>query len=169
MAHTLLHDGLRLEVGVLRVRHDHGRKVPPALHVGVPGGPRVTAPLPRVDPLLAEPGFRTDVAVRLAERAAERRLPLHAWLARDGDLELHTGDHGWWSALEAALAVSGQAPTGLHVVTKTGWCDVLTGERRTWKRLRVRSRAGEAVVRRLAEEAAQSQECTGSFACIRSA
>jgi len=169
MPDELLDDGLRLEVAVLRVRHDHGRNVSTVLHLGVPGGARATAPLPRADdPLLSDPGFRTDVAVRLAELAVERNLPLHAWLARDGDLELRTGDRAWWPALRGALAVSGRAPAGLHVVTKTGWCDVVAGERRTWKRLRVRSRVGEVVVRRLAEEAAQSQECTGSFVCIRS-
>ena len=164
-----LHDGLRLEVGVLRVRHDHGRNVSPALHLGAPGRRRASAPLPREpDPLLAEPGFRTDVAARLAELAAEQACGLHAWLVRDGDLELRAGDHAWWPALRGALAISGCTPTGLHVVTKSGWCDVLTGERRAWKRLRVRSRAGEAAVRRLAEEADQSQECTGSLACMRS-
>ncbi|MDP3890152.1 hypothetical protein [Nocardioides sp.] len=166
---SLLHDGLRLEVGVLRVRHDHGRNVSSVLHLGVPGGHRAVAPLPAAaDPLLADAGFRTDLAARLGELALDRGLPLHAWLTRDGDLELLTGDRAWWPALRGALAASGQAPAGLHVVTKTGWCDVLAGERRTWKRLRVRSRAGEAVVRQLAQEADQSQEWTGSFACIRS-
>lgn len=169
MPDELLHEGLRLEVAVLRVRHDHGRNVAPALHLGTPGGPRASAPLPRhPDPLLADAGFRTDVAVRLAELAVERGLPLHAWLTRDGDLELRAGDHAWWPALRGALAVSGRTPEGLHVVTKSGWCDVVGGERRTWKRLRVRSRAGEAVVRRLAGAADQSQECTGSLACMRS-
>lgn len=164
-----LHDGLRLEVGVLRVRHDHGRNVSPALHLGVPGGRRVVAPLPStVDPLLADAGLRTDLAARLGELALDRGLPLHAWLTRGGDLELLAGDRAWWPALHGALAASGRAPAGLHVVTKTGWRDVLSGERRTWKRLRVRSRRGEAAVRRLAREADQSQEWTGSFACIRS-
>lgn len=174
-------EALRREVAVLGLLHPHGTRVTPAVHLGVPAGPRVWLPLPtrpthsRVshhDPYAADPALRRDAAARLVEAATAAGLPRDAWVVRGGGEEVHEPDLHWEVALRAAHAEVGLALASFRVVTRTGWREPATGREQRWRRLRVRGReAGAAIERtgRALQQAAQSQVCTGSLLCIRSA
>lgn len=172
---------LRLEVAALGRLHLHGSRITRSLQVGRPAGPRVSLALPtrpshsRVphhDPYADDPALRRDAAARLLEAAVAAGVDRHAWLARDGEVDLHDSDLAWDSALRAAAAEAGLEVATFHVVTRHGWREPATGDEQQWTRLRVRGRHTGAHVERLADalrDAAQSQVCTGSLVCIRSA
>jgi hypothetical protein len=60
-----------------------------------------------------------------------------AWITRPGGPELHDRDLGWFAAGTAACEAHGLQLEEFRAVTRTGWLDVRTGERRVWKRLRL--------------------------------
>jgi hypothetical protein len=59
-------------------------------------------------------------------------------VARPGTPDLHDLDLLWLAAARTAFGMHGRALDGFYAVTRTGWRDVLTGETRVWKRLRLR-------------------------------
>jgi hypothetical protein len=110
---------LRQEVGRLRARESR-RRFDAAVHVGRLGATCGSCPVPTGDPVL-DAGTRTEVVLRLLEA---------------GDPTTGS-DLAWLSASCRAFATVGCSLEGFWTVTRTGWLDVRTGERRTWKRLRL--------------------------------
>ncbi|HEU4513699.1 MAG TPA: hypothetical protein VFR87_11400 [Nocardioidaceae bacterium] len=125
---------LRLEVGRLRARETH-RRFDAVVHVGALGSGHVSCAVPAVDPVL-DAGTRTDVVLRLLE-AANVSSAASAWVTRPGEPDLQDSDLAWLAAAGRAFATVGCGLDGFWSVTRTGWLDVRTGERRTWKRLRI--------------------------------
>ncbi|HET6562072.1 MAG TPA: hypothetical protein VFG72_09370 [Marmoricola sp.] len=122
----------RIEVGRLRARAQR-RRFPAELHLGVPGGHRVTLELPAADA-----GLRLDLLSALLDLwRAERGGPAFGWVVRPGVPTLHDDDLAWYAAAVRAFGALGESPEGFRAVTRTGWLDVVTGESRVWKRLRL--------------------------------
>ena len=122
----------RLEVGRLRAR-DQRRRFPPELHLGIPAGARVSLELTRADL-----GLRFDLLGALLDLwRHEHGGPASAWIARPGVPVLHDDDLAWYAAAVRAFGALDEAPAGFRAVTRSGWLDVVTGESRVWKRLRL--------------------------------
>ncbi|MEZ5095208.1 MAG: hypothetical protein R2731_03255 [Nocardioides sp.] len=126
----------RAEVLALRDAH-RSRSFPPALYVGIPGGLRRGVP---ADAGL-DHGLRADLTAALLarHRLLEDHRPAVAWLCRPGLSSWHDLDAAWLPAVAQAFLEAGEEP-GFVVLTRTGWYDPRTGEGRSWKRLRHRSR-----------------------------
>ena len=109
---------------------EHRRRFAPLVHVGRPGVREqcVGAAVHGTDHAL-----RTDLMAALLARARDA-APL-VWLTRPGELETHDVDAAW---LTAALAASAEADRDLSwvVVTRHGWWDPRSDQRRTWQRIR---------------------------------
>ena len=126
-----LADRRALRVAVLTLaRTDHRRHVPPALHVGVPGGP---ATVLRDDPTW-DHGLRTEIAGALLRALQD---PPWVWIARSGPLSAQDVDMAWLAPALAAAAERGVDVTFV-VVTRHGWTDPRSGLRQEWKRIRQR-------------------------------
>lgn len=81
-----------------------------------------------------------DVALRtevMRELAALRPTATAARVIRPGVPECGEGDLAWWSAAQRAFAAEGDALRTFHVLTRYGWLDVVSGETRSWRRLRI--------------------------------
>ena len=50
---------------------------------------------------------------------------------------MHDLDLQWLAAARTAFGMHGRPLEGFYALTRTGWRDVLTGESRVWKRLRL--------------------------------
>jgi hypothetical protein len=126
---------LRTEVGWFRSGQVR-RRFPAALQVGRLAGPRQTATL--AEPPAYDAGLRADVVSRLLDRLPSGGpTEPAAWLTRPGDLTPQDADLAWLAASHLAFAMHGRAPAGFYVVTRAGWLDLRSGERRVWKRLRL--------------------------------
>lgn len=125
---------LRTAVGQLRARETH-RRFDAVVHVGRLGSDHVSCPVPAGDPVL-DAGTRTEVVLRLLETRHEQGAA-SVWVTRPGEPDLQDSDLAWLSAAGRAFAAVGCRLDGFWSVTRTGWLDVRTGERRTWKRLRL--------------------------------
>ena len=130
-----------VEVRRLKTRSGRHRTLPRLLHVGLPGGARLVIPLvgtvassssaggPRDDALAA------DVVTRALDRSAEPGEQ-QVWLTRGGTLEAGDDDWRWRAGTTAARGRYGVAPGTFLVVTRHGWVELPSGERRTWTRMR---------------------------------
>ena len=133
-------DGVAFGAEVVRLRAvERRRRFPLGVHLGHPDGPRRGVELPWPVPAEYDVGLRFDVVDALVHALLEdppHEGPVWAWSTRPGVPEMHDRDLEWCSV--ALRAVEAQALTfaGFRAVTRTGWLDVLSGERRTWKRLR---------------------------------
>lgn len=126
---------LRLEVGLLR-RRAAGRRFAPVLHLGRPGGCQHSIPLEDVETDVLDAATRVDlVGVLLDTGGPEPRPTL--WLTRPGDPEAQDEDLAWLAAAHVAAGARQRPVPACYAVTPTGWVDVHTGQRRTWKRLRL--------------------------------
>ena len=122
----------RLEVGRLRAR-DRRRTFPAELHVGRPAGPRVSLEVPAADA-----GLRLDLLGALLDVWREQHGGrAFGWVVRCGVPTPHDVDLAWYAAAVRAFGALGEVPLGFRAVTKAGWLDVVTGESRVWKRLRL--------------------------------
>ena len=129
----------RREVATFRVP-DRRRTFPMHLHVGLPDGDRRRLEVPWPVPASYDVGLRLDLADALVDALAAEwppEAPAWGWLTRPGLPELHDCDLAWLAVLRHAFGVHDLTLAGFRAVTRTGWLDVLTGESRTWKRLRV--------------------------------
>ena len=128
---------LRLEVGNLRARESRPR-FDTVVHVGTLGGDRRTCTLPPAGPQVVDAGTRTEVVSWLleADRAGSSGRA-SVWLTRAGEPQVQDEDLAWLSASDRAFGALGHRLDGCWSVTRTGWLDVRTGERRVWKRLRL--------------------------------
>lgn len=114
-------------------RGTRARVFEPVVHVGVPGGEVYVAPAGGLDHAL-----RTDLVLTLLAMHHEHTDPA-VWLTRMGTPGGHDLDAAWEAAARAGFAESGAPLPWFAVVTKKGWARPLTGEGRTWERLRLRS------------------------------
>jgi hypothetical protein len=129
---------LRAEVGRLR-RRETRRVFDSGVHVGVLGGPHATFVARAQDVPALDAALRVDVVAALLDDALEevRAADCGAWLTRPGRPAVHDEDLLWLAASQNAFGMHGITPAGFHALTRYGWLDVLTGERREWKRLRL--------------------------------
>lgn len=109
------------------------RWVPPDVHVGVPGGVRVT--VAGVGLAGRDVGWRAD----LLERAIDGvELVPRAWITRCGTLEPTDDDLAWCAGARLAFARHGLELPAFHVLTRYGWRDLLGAEVVTFHRVRRR-------------------------------
>lgn len=125
---------LRQEVGRFRGRESR-RVFDAAVHVGVLAGPRDSFVVRAQDLPVVDTALRTDVLCSLVEQAPPDWHTV--WLARSGDPELHDQDLCWLAAARTAFGIHARPLEGFYVITRTGWRDVLSGETRVWRRLRL--------------------------------
>jgi hypothetical protein len=127
---------LRREVGLLR-RRETRRRFDTEVTVGRLDGERRSCTVPRDAGGLLDPGTRAAVVAVLLEQLSPVADRLDAWIVRPGETSLQDQDLGWFSAADRAFAEADVVLDGFWTVTRTGWLDVRSGERRTWKRLRL--------------------------------
>jgi hypothetical protein len=120
-------------VGRLRQR-ERRRRFDPEVHLGTLGAGSVALRLEGDQALAMDAALRIDLAARLVTAAEQVTT---AWLVRPGAPDPHDLDLGWLSALRMALGTHGLDLHRFFAVTRYGWLDVVSGERRTWKRLRL--------------------------------
>jgi hypothetical protein len=122
-----------LREAVLLAGADRRRRVPPVLHVGVPGATTVSI----ADDVSWDHGLRTEI-VGAALRAGGD--PPWIWVTRAGPLSFQDVDAAWLGPSLAAAAER-EVDVAFVVVTRHGWTDPRSGAGRQWKRLRDRGRA----------------------------
>jgi hypothetical protein len=125
---------LRREVGEFR-RRETRRVFDPAVYVGRLGGARDAFVLRAQDLPVLDAGLRSDVVAGLLDGADPDWTT--AWLARPGTPEPHDLDGAWLAAARAGFAAHGRTLAAFYVLTRCGWRDAVTGETRTWVRLRL--------------------------------
>ena len=127
----------RREVGDFRFREQR-RRHPLGVHVGEPTDWRESLELPWPEPRWHDSGLRDDLVTALLSRTDPASVvTAHAWITRPGVPELHDADLVWYAAAVRGFGAHGVGLTGFLAVTRTGWVDVATGDRRAWKRLRL--------------------------------
>jgi hypothetical protein len=125
---------LREEVGRFRQREQR-RRFDAAVYVGRLGGARDSFVVRAMDRPVVDAALRVDVlSALLAHGQPDWQT---AWLMRPGLPEPHDEDLAWFSAARRAFAVHDRTLAGFYAITRYGWRDVVTGESRTWKRLRL--------------------------------
>jgi hypothetical protein len=125
---------LRAEVGRLRQRETR-RVFDTTVYVGTLGGDRDSFVVRARDVPAIDGAVRIDVLSALLERSpGDHRT---TWLTRVGSPDPYDQDLAWLAAARTAFAMHGQRLDGCFAVTRYGWRDVLTGETRTWRRLRL--------------------------------
>ena len=124
---------LRLEVGRFRERESR-RVFDVMVQVGELGGERDSFVVRAQDLPAVDAALRVDVISSLLEQGPAWGT---AWLVRPGTPEPHDHDVQWLAAARSAFGIHGRELQGFYVITRAGWRDVLTGDSRTWKRLRL--------------------------------
>ena len=133
----------RAEVARFRAG-ERRRSFPALLHVGLPDGPRPRLEIPWPFPAEYDAGLRLDLVDALVDTLLADPPPHDdpwAWVTRPGVPEVHDCDLGLLSAVLGSFAAHGLGLGGFRTVTRSGWLDPITGESRTWRRLRARSAA----------------------------
>ncbi len=139
---TDLEDALRAEVRAFVTRSGTTRRVPTTCHVGRPGGEQVVLPgelgaVPQalVPRGLVAQGLATDLVVRALDGLL---VPLSAcvWVCRPGPLGRGDVETRWYAAARAGFARHGLDLPLFGVLNRTGWLDLVGGERHEWSRLR---------------------------------
>jgi hypothetical protein len=125
---------LREEVGRFRLRESR-RVFDVAVQVGVLGGPRDSFVVRAQDLPAVDAALRVDVLASLLAGADPSWRA--AWVLRPGTPEPHDLDLHWFAAARRAFGIHGRPLDGFFALTRYGWRDVVTGESRTWKRLRL--------------------------------
>ena len=124
---------LRREVAALRARETR-RVFDAAVSVGVLGGERDSFVARAADRELLDAALQVDVLCGLLEGADPAWRT--AWLTRAGEVDPHDVDVAWLSAARRAFAIQDRPLEAFYVITRYGWRDAVSGEQRTWKRLR---------------------------------
>ncbi len=123
---------VRAELRAFAVAAGTRRSLPTTCHIGHPGGEHSSW----VQGGGAEaPGLQAD----LVERAIDGLVLTDGacgWLTRGGELDLADADAEWFAAARCGFARHGLSLPAFFVLNRTGWVDLVTGERRTWTRLR---------------------------------
>jgi hypothetical protein len=124
-------DRRALRTAVLALaRSTRARRIPPSVHIGVPGGPTITMD---VDPAW-DHGLRTEMVGAALRAQAD---PPWVWVTRSGPLAFQDVDAAWLGSTVAASAER-EVDLAFVVVTRGGWIDPRSGLRREWKRIRSR-------------------------------
>ena len=101
------------------------------IHVGHPGGEHARWP----HDVTANHAMRTD----LVERAVDGLRVIDgacAWVTRGGELEVTDADAEWFAAARTAFSRHGLQLPVFFVLNRSGWVDLVSGERRAWSRVR---------------------------------
>lgn len=125
---------LRREVGLLRGRESR-RLFDAMVSVGRLSGDHQSFVVRAQDLPAVDTALRVDVVTALlgdVETDAGE-----AWVTRPGSPEPHDMDLHWLAAAITAFGIHGRALLGFYAITRAGWLDVRSGERRVWKRLRL--------------------------------
>jgi hypothetical protein len=125
---------LRREVGLLR-RRETRRVFDTAVYVGSLSGARDSFVARARDLPVLDAALRTDVLCALVERTTDDQRTF--WLTRAGGPDAYEQDLAWSAAAHTAFAIHARPLDGCFAVTRYGWRDIVTGESRTWKRLRL--------------------------------
>lgn len=108
------------------------RSLPTTCHIGHPGGQH-SRWVHGGD--TDEPTMRVD----LVERAIDGLVMTNracGWLTRAGELDLADADAEWFAAARAGFARHGLPLPNFFVLNRSGWVNLVTGERRVWTRVR---------------------------------
>jgi hypothetical protein len=117
------------------------RALSPTCHVGHPAGQRSRWEHEGPDD---DPALRVDLVVRALD-GLESMDGAGAWITRSGGLDLVDADAEWFAAVRAGFAHHGLDLPYFLVINRTGWVDLVAGERRAWSRVRQsRRRRGQA-------------------------
>jgi hypothetical protein len=108
------------------------RSLPTTCHVGHPGGQQSRWHHEGPDD---DPTMRADLVERAIDGLAVTDGAC-GWMTRGGDLALTDADAEWFAAARTAFARHGLPLPAFLVLNRTGWVDLVTGERRQWSRLR---------------------------------
>ena len=132
-----------LRARVARLRQDSTRRVfPSQLDVvpEVPAEPTTAALVSRARAAEADDhGLRVDLLIRLLGEMSAGGPPdprvalIHV---RPGPTELADSDFAWWSAARCTHRLTAVEVARTVAVTRWGWVDVPSGQRKTWARLR---------------------------------
>ena len=141
----------RREVGEFRSREQR-RRHPLGVHIGQPAGRRETLELSWPEPSWHDSGLRVELVTGLLTRGGAEARTAYGWITRPGVSEPHDADLAWYAAALSGFAAHGVELAGFYAVTRTGWLEVATGERRAWKRLRLGPGARGARSRRVRPE-----------------
>jgi hypothetical protein len=125
---------LRAEVGLLRARETR-RVFDTTVYVGTLGGERDSFVARARDVPAIDVAVRVEVVSALLERTPDDHRT--TWLTRVGGPDPYEQDLAWLRAARTAFAMHGRPLEGCFAITRYGWRDVLTGESRSWKRLRL--------------------------------
>ena len=128
------HPLLRKEVGRLRERESR-RVFDLAVNVGTLAGVHDSFVVRAQDVPAVDAALRIDVVSTLLDQAPPGTAC--AWVTRPGEPDPHDLDLEWLSATMVAFGIHARCLAGFFAITRGGWLDVRTGERRTWKRLRL--------------------------------
>ena len=127
----------RREVARLRAA-ERRRSFPLGLHLGHPQGTRHGVEVPWPVPAEYDAGLRFDVLDALLEQWDEvAGGPVCVWLTRPGVPTVHDVDLEWLAAATRGCGAHEVELLTVRAVTHTGWLDVVTGEQRVWRRLRL--------------------------------
>jgi len=129
-----LHARLRMEVGRFRQR-ERRRRFDLVLHVGTVDAGSTSLEIPADRWEFLDRQVRVELVSALLETAPEGSDSV--WVTRAGSAVLEEGDVAWLPAAVAAFGAEGRELAGCYVITREGWVDVRSGERRVWKRLRI--------------------------------
>jgi hypothetical protein len=129
-----LHARLRLEVAHFRER-ERRRTFDPALWVGSVGRHRASVAVPSHRLAMVDRQVGAELFAGLLEEAPDGTDT--AWLSRSGPVVVELGDVAAMVAAETAFGSAGRRLAGCYVITREGWVDLRTGERRVWRRLRL--------------------------------
>lgn len=125
---SAFHEELRAFVGAAGTR----RALTTTCHVGHPGGQRAQWQHGGPDD---DPTMRIDLVVRAIDGLLHTERA-GAWITRSGDLALVDADAEWFAATQAGFAHYALELPFFLVLNRTGWVDLVSGERRAWSRVR---------------------------------
>lgn len=125
---------LRREVGMLRARESR-RIFDSMVAVGDLGGERQGFVVRAQDLPVTDAALRIDVVSSLVDSSTPQAAT--AWVTRAGTPDVHDVDLEWLAAATIAFGSRVRSLDGFYAITRAGWLDVRTGERRVWQRLRL--------------------------------
>jgi hypothetical protein len=133
--HDELAAGITRELRMFVAAAGTRRGLPTTCYVGHPGGEK--AGLAWVE----DAGLRPDLVVRAIEGLATTEGAC-AWVTRGGEQGTTDADAAWFAAARHGFARHDLSLPAFAVVTRNAWVDLVSGERRVWRRVRTRRRAG---------------------------
>jgi hypothetical protein len=129
-----LASGIKAELRAFVLAAGTRRELSTTCHIGHPGGEQCRFPHTLVD----EGSLRAD----LVERAIDGLLVTDdacGWVTRRGQLDLADADAEWFAAARTAFGRHGLPLPAFFILNRSGWVDLVSGERREWYRVRNRS------------------------------